>query len=135
VRGRLFDVISETGHGLGFEPRLELDGPIESLDEPVIENLVAVVRETLSNVARHAGARNVRVTVRVGDEVALTVVDDGRGVPDEVMGGRGLTNLARRADDLGGTFEIGPAPEGGTAVAWVVPAHTDAPQPRPTAEA
>jgi PAS domain S-box-containing protein len=121
VRGRLFDVVSESGARLGFEPRLELGGPIESLSEPIIENLVAVLREALANVGRHARARTVRVTLDVGELVVLTVSDDGIGVPGEVVGGRGLANLERRACDLGGSFAITAGPEGGSVLRWAVP--------------
>ena len=48
--------------------------------------------------------------VSVADDVILTVSDDGIGVPAEVLGGRGLTNMAARARDLGGDFTISPQP-------------------------
>ena len=53
-----------------------------------------MLREALSNIAHHAQAGHVRVAVSVADDVTLTVSDDGVGVPAEVLGGRGLTNMA-----------------------------------------
>jgi PAS domain S-box-containing protein len=121
VRGRLFGTVTEAAAGLACEPRLELQGAIETLDERTVENLVAVVREALSNVARHADAASVRVSVTVDDDVTITVVDDGKGVPEQVVGGRGFENLRRRAADLGGTLDVRPGPQGGTALCWRVP--------------
>ena len=66
------------------------------------------MREALSNIAHHAHAGHVRVAVSVAGDVTLTVSDDGIGVPAEVLGGRGLTNMAERARDLGGDFTISP---------------------------
>jgi two-component system sensor histidine kinase DevS len=135
VRGRLLQVIRESRSTLGFEPRLQFDGPIETMDDIVVDHLVPTLREALSNVGRHAAARKVRVAVIVTDVVTLSVTDDGSGLPDQVMGGRGLTNMAERATGLGGIFETGAAPGGGTRLRWQVP--SDRPQPssdRPSAE-
>jgi two-component system, NarL family, sensor histidine kinase DevS len=123
VRGRLVEVIADAGAGLGFEPRLQFDGPIETMDAPVVTHVEAVLREAVTNVARHADADHVRISISLDhDEVVLVVVDDGRGVPDGVVGGRGLVNLAGRAHDLGGSFTIGPDPDGGSRLEWRAPA-------------
>jgi signal transduction histidine kinase len=85
------------------------------------EQLLAVLREALSNIARHAAATAAAVAVTATpDEVVLVVTDNGKGIAD---GGRrsGLANLERRAADLGGTFTAGPADGGGTVVRWTVP--------------
>jgi two-component system, NarL family, sensor histidine kinase DevS len=121
LRGRLVDILHDAAGPLGFEPRLQLDGPLESIDEQIAENLLAVLREALANAARHAQARSVRATISSGREVVLVVSDDGRGVPDEVHGGQGLANLARRAEELGGSFEIVRGPEQGSRLEWRVP--------------
>ena len=78
--------------------------------------------EALSNVARHAGAERVAISIAVGDGTAtVTVTDDGSGIPES---GRrsGLTNLAARATLLGGSFT---ASRGGlargTELRWSVP--------------
>jgi PAS domain S-box-containing protein len=127
LRGRLVDILADAARALGFEPRLQLDGPIETIDEMIAENLLAVLREALANVARHARAQSVRVTIGAGGEVVLTVVDDGIGVPDEVLGGEGLTNLAGRAEELGGSFEIVRGPERGSRLEWRVPSSGGVP--------
>ena len=127
LRGRLVEIIGDAGAGLGFEPRIQFDGPIETMDETVASNLEAVLREAVTNVARHARASQARISISLTpEEVGLEITDDGRGVPDDVVGGRGLTNLARRAHDLGGTFAIARVPEGGSRLQWRVPAHVGA---------
>jgi PAS domain S-box-containing protein len=127
-RGRLLQVVTEATAGLGFEPRLQFDGPIETMDVHIADHLTPVLREALSNIAHHAQAGHVRIAVSVAADVTLTVADDGVGVPAEVLGGRGLINMAERARDLGGDFTISPEPSGGSLLVWQVPAQWS---PRP----
>jgi signal transduction histidine kinase len=81
---------------------------------------VAVLREALSNCARHAHATRVEVDVRVGDQLVIRVVDNGVGLgnPKRVSG---LANARARADLLGGHLETSQPPEGGTVFDWRVP--------------
>jgi signal transduction histidine kinase len=81
--------------------------------------LLAVIRELVTNVVRHAAARRVTVTVSAGNKVRVIVADDGVGLP-AVTVRSGLANLADRAERRGGrlTASAGPA---GTEVVWVVP--------------
>lgn len=121
LRGRLAAVTTEATMAIGFEPRLQFDGPIETIDDEIAEELVPVLREALSNAAHHAKASRIRVSVEVSDVVRLTVVDDGVGVPELVIGGRGMSNMAGRARDLHGSMTIEPLEEGGTILIWEVP--------------
>lgn len=126
LRGRLHATLTDSATGLGFEPRLQFDGPIDRIDSHVAEHLVPVLREALSNVARHANARHVRVALAVADDITLTVSDDGIGVPDEVLGGRGLTNIVERARRLGGDATISAQVTGGSQLVWRVPVQISA---------
>jgi signal transduction histidine kinase len=95
-----------------------------------VGELLAVLREALANIARHAQANSARVTVKAtGTQVLLLVEDNGIGVdPDRARGG--IVNMGERAHDLGGAFEIGPGPDGtGTALSWCVPISTAGPRP------
>jgi two-component system sensor histidine kinase DevS len=121
LRGELLEAVDEASGTLGFEARLQFEGPIESMESPVRDHVVPVVREALANVARHARARSARVIVEVTDRVRVSVTDDGVGVPGEVLGGHGLKNLADRASAVGGTLEVEARPEGGTLVRWEAP--------------
>jgi signal transduction histidine kinase len=92
----------------------------------VAEDLVATLQEALTNVVRHAEARRVVIEISAGEDIALSVVDDGRGVPDEHRAGaRGLQNMRDRAARLGGTCEVSRGRAGGTAVEWRVPAKLE----------
>ncbi len=127
LRGQLLDVMTHANSALGFDPRLQFDGPLDTVDDNIAMHLVPVLREALSNIARHAHAHRVGVTVTITDELTLTVSDDGDGLPDEVLGGSGLSNMASRAHALGGGFTIAPQMGGGSLLTWHVPADRTRP--------
>ena len=106
LRTRVLSICEEAVRSLGFEPEVRFSGPIEErVDEPVAVELLSSLREALSNVARHAEARWVRVSLAVGDEVSLVVADDGVGPGRRLEeGGRGIANMQARARSLGGRF-------------------------------
>ncbi|MBX6767033.1 MAG: histidine kinase, partial [Actinomadura rubrobrunea] len=122
LRSRLHAVVDDAADNLGFAPSVRLDGLLDTaVSDEVGEHLLAVAREALSNVARHARAAQAHVAVDVGDdEVVLRVEDDGVGIPE---GGRrsGLRNMAERAQRLGGSFQTRPRPGGGTVLIWRAP--------------
>ena len=95
----------------GIEVRIDRSAP--SVD-PAHETAIAwVLREAVTNVVRHSGARNCRISLRDADDVtALEVADDGRGQAG-ADAGTGLEGLARRITALGGAFEAGPSESGG----------------------
>ena len=144
LHGQILDVVSDAVAGLGFDPRLQFDGPVESIGDDVAAQLVPTLREALSNVARHAAAQSVQIVVSVADTVTLEVIDDGVGLPDDptgagagaragAEGGDVLTVTAtawrisrHRAEELGGTFEIVSVPTGGARLRWCVPLRTTA---------
>ncbi|MFP3712623.1 GAF domain-containing sensor histidine kinase [Puerhibacterium sp. TATVAM-FAB25] len=121
ARARAIAEVDHAGQVLGFPPSLRFSGPVDAAVPPgLVDHLVAVLREALSNVARHAGATAVDVDVRVDDRLLVRVRDDGVGLPP---GGRrsGLANLAHRAAELDGTLELAPGPRAGTVLEWAVP--------------
>ena len=124
LRAEILGIAGEATNVLGFEPRVHLEGPIDStVADDTAEHLLAVLREALSNVARHAHSSRVDVLLDVGDEVLLRITDDGRGPADHAAddGGFGLNNMRTRAKSLGGSFTMGTASGGGTVVEWRVP--------------
>lgn len=86
-------------------------------------HVLHVVREILSNTARHGHAQMVSIDVCIqGDELVLTIEDDGVGFdPDAVEPGHGLYNIRRRALELRGTLDISSRPQGGMAHVLRVP--------------
>ena len=122
VRSDLLRLAQDSTSMLGFEPRVSFDGPLDSaVMGPVRSDLIASVREALSNVSRHADASAVSVEVTVdrgGRHLTLTVIDDGVGLPEELPGGTGLANLRRRAERWHGTLLVWPRSAGGTKLEW-----------------
>ena len=127
LRGEILALADEMTDMLGFAPSLRLGSGLgEDISPEVADQVLAALREALSNAARHANASQVDVTVDTGSDGMLTVqvTDNGTGIPE---GGRrsGLRNLASRAEKLGGELRLEPAdPDAatpGTRLEWRVP--------------
>jgi signal transduction histidine kinase len=121
LRSELELVVHDSAKLLGFTPSLTLSGPVDSaIDDDVRAPLLAVLRETLSNVVRHAGATGVSVRVSVAQDISLEVRDDGNGLGPGTSG-NGLRNIRERAELLGGTSVVTGDAGAGTTVLWTVP--------------
>jgi signal transduction histidine kinase len=122
LRAAVRSLVKEYVPVLGFTPVVRTSGPVDTVVPPALSaQLLAVLREAISNVARHALADGAEVDVTVSaDRLELRVADDGVGLPDAVLES-GLRNARRRADDLGGTLEVAPVGERGTVLVWRVP--------------
>jgi signal transduction histidine kinase len=122
VRGRLLDVVAEVAPALGFEPAVRFAGLLEhTLPDDVVEDLAAVVREALTNVARHARARTAEIDVTSEPHrLTLDVRDNGVGMGSTTRSS-GLTNMRRRAERHGGTMQVSPLSPSGTWLCWSVP--------------
>lgn len=119
---RSIDQLAQQGSdALGFMPSVAVGGDYWTLDDALVMDILAVVREALSNAARHAGASAVRVALDVGEDVRLKVTDDGVGLPEHVERRSGLDHLVARAERWGGSCTVRVRPRGGTAVEWRVP--------------
>ncbi|MFJ6778465.1 GAF domain-containing sensor histidine kinase [Streptomyces yangpuensis] len=131
LRTRVLREINMAAVPLGFTPAHRFLGPVDTVvGELVGKNLIAALREALSNAFRHADASRIEVvldcTVTLPDGrpgVRLEVADDGVGIPES---GRrsGLRNLRRRAESLGGASSYGPGlgeDGGGTTLVWEAP--------------
>lgn len=105
-----------------LRPKLRLEGPVRTTVPPAVaSDLLAVVSEALTNVGRHAHASSVEVRVSVGaDTLEVGVVDDGRGMPDDVLRS-GLRNMRERAVARGGDLVVESGAGLGTSLTWWVP--------------
>ncbi|MBK6530869.1 MAG: sensor histidine kinase [Deltaproteobacteria bacterium] len=82
-----------------------------------------VAQEALRNAIQHGGARRISCELDADAAGALTVLDDGAGLDAsrDVGGGRGVASMRRRAEELGGRFELASGDHGGVRVRWSVP--------------
>jgi signal transduction histidine kinase len=121
LRARLLDVVGDVAPALGFDPAVRFSGVLDTLPDALVDDLLAVVREALTNAARHAGASAVEVDLAAGpDRLTLDVRDNGAGMADTARRS-GLANLAHRAERHGGTLTLGPHRPSGTRLTWSVP--------------
>ena len=119
VRQQLTDVVRQVTEGHPLRRHVRARGAVDDLPGELVPDLVAVLRELVTNVVRHAGATRVTVTVTVDGEVRVVVTDDGIGLPPVTVRS-GLANLADRAERRGGRLTAS-AGSTGTEVRWTVP--------------
>jgi signal transduction histidine kinase len=121
LRAEVRALVDASAEHLAFRPALALDGPIDSaVPDHIRGDLLAVIREALSNVVRHAEATRVDLRLTAsGGRVTVVVKDNGKGGATERGG---LRNLRERAEKLGGECTVGPAQPSGTELVWSVPA-------------
>jgi signal transduction histidine kinase len=122
LRADVHDLVRGYAGVLGFTPAVQISGPIDTAVTAEAElQLLAVLREGLSNVARHAHATSVVVEIRVSArDVTALVRDDGVGVGVAARES-GLANMRARAEALGGVVRLGDARPRGTVLEWSVP--------------
>ncbi len=86
-----------------------------------------IIQEAITNVVRHAGTSRCRVSIEYrDDELAVEVLDGGRGPRRRAEGGYGLVGMRERANLLRGSFSAGPRAEGGFRVAARLPLTAEA---------
>lgn len=122
LRAEIRTLVREYVPVLGFTPVVHTSGPLDTaVPQELREQLLPVLREAVSNVARHALADHAEIEVQVSEsELQVVVADDGIGLaPDRTESG--LRNARRRALDLGGSFELRPGEPRGTTLVWCVP--------------
>jgi len=108
--------------------RCRFDFPDDPPDLPLApeirHNLFLVLKESLNNIVRHAGASEVRLQVSMTDEqLQMSIRDNGKGFDDGPKGvsANGLTNMQHRMNDIGGRCAIGSKPGAGTTVTVSLP--------------
>lgn len=121
LRQRILEVASDLTPALSFAPHVAFAGLLDAyMDEELIQDVVACVRETLTNVAKHAKARSAMVDISLADDtLTVTVTDDGVGLQDTTRSS-GTANLRARAEKWRGSFELSRGTPGGTTAVWRV---------------
>jgi signal transduction histidine kinase len=126
LRADIRGLAKEYATSFGFTPRVDLRGAIDSaVPAEVRPQLLAVIREALSNAARHAQASDVQIRVNVvSSDVQVVIADDGVGT-GEISRESGLRNIRERAQALGGFLELRANEPTGTVLEWTVPLDRD----------
>lgn len=122
VASDLRDVVVDHVDELGFVPAVHTEGPVDqAVSRPAQQALLEVLRQALSNIARHARATSATIDVRVAeDHVALEVSDDGRGPrPDHAESSLATLRLALQS--RGGTLELREGETAGTVLTCWIP--------------
>nr|WP_067674990.1 GAF domain-containing sensor histidine kinase [Nocardia miyunensis] len=125
LRRRIDEVIRRHTADSPIATSVNVTGSLSILGSELADHVEAVVREAISNAVHHSGAEHLTVEIHVSDEISIIVQDDGRGIPPGRTSS-GLANLASRARECGGSFDVGPAahpgPAGpGTRLRWTAP--------------
>jgi signal transduction histidine kinase len=115
--------LAESARVLGHQPTITIEGELDLVDADLGYEVLSVLRELVTNVAKHATATASWVTLCVdGSSLELTVADDGVGYRHESgRAGLGLGNLVERAAERGGSASIRKRDPRGTVVRWQVP--------------
>ncbi|MGC1238417.1 MAG: GAF domain-containing protein [Acidimicrobiales bacterium] len=124
LRHSVIELTNEMTPFLGARPEVTFRGPVDNaVPQRTADNVLAVLREALTNAGKHANATRFLVTLSTTDHVTLEVIDNGIGIDDGISrdGGLGLANLRSRAERLQGVCSITPSDLGGTRVIWRVP--------------
>ncbi|WP_240135738.1 sensor histidine kinase [Streptomyces sp. MUM 178J] len=125
LRGRAVRIVEDAVGVLGFAPALRMEGLIDTeVPRAAADEVVAVIGEALSNVARHSRASRAEVAlVARGGTLTVTVTDDGAGISRQARerSTGGLRNLAERAEHLGGALTVATRQPGGTLLEWRIP--------------
>jgi signal transduction histidine kinase len=128
IRRAALEVTREAARALGFEPQVRFVGAVDTLiDDATASDLLATLREALSNVARHAHAGRVEVEITANKAVLLCVRDNGAGIDISAVGaraGHGLRNMHARAEQRGGYLRLELSEGGGTVLQWWAPLPT-----------
>jgi signal transduction histidine kinase len=123
VCGDVTVLVAELRDLVGFELVVSFEGAVNTaVSERVAEQLMATIREAVTNIERHANATEASIVLSTNDgHCQLVVSDNGRGMDGSTEGGLGLNNLRRRAEKLLGEFDVSSPPAGGTVLMWRVP--------------
>jgi two-component system, NarL family, sensor histidine kinase DevS len=119
LRTRILDIATEHTPQLGFTPQLRFAGPLDlAVNEGLAADVLAVIREAISNCARHASATRLEISIALAhDLLTLEITDNGHGLGTPIRSS-GLTNMHRRAEHHHGTLAITTPDQGGTHLTW-----------------
>ena len=120
-RQRIHTTITDLTEDRDIQTTVTLSGPMSVIGAELAQHAAAILTEAISNTVRHSRATRLAVHVAVADELAIDVIDNGRGIPANNQRRSGLANMARRAEKLCGTCHFTTPEHGGTHVRFTAP--------------
>jgi signal transduction histidine kinase len=129
LQARILDIATDHTPQLGYPPHVRFAGPLDlAVDEDLAADILAVIREAISNSARHAHATRLDISIALAGKVLiLEITDNGRGLGTPTRSS-GLANMRSRAERHDGTLIITTPDHGGTHLTWTAnlptPGHT-----------
>ncbi|CAG4921189.1 MULTISPECIES: GAF domain-containing sensor histidine kinase [Acidithrix] len=123
-RAQVLALTKELHPVLGFEASVSFTGPIDTMvTNKLATNGLSVLREAISNIAKHSRASQVQISISASNQLVIVVEDNGVGLdPSGSAASKGLKNMAARAFELGGTLELRPSQTlKGACLEWRVP--------------
>ncbi|OBI40362.1 histidine kinase [Mycobacterium kyorinense] len=120
-RDRIQNTVAELTDDRDLTTTVEMSGALRAVTGDLADHADAVVTEAVSNAVRHAQARRLTVRILVNHQLRIEVLDNGCGIPPDNQRRSGLTNMQRRAEQIGGECRITSTPGGGTSVFWSAP--------------
>lgn len=104
-------------------PHIYIEGPAEMPELPAAVEVAAyrIVQEAINNAAQHGNAQHCWVHLQAGQGLELEIEDDGNGLPQNITPGVGISSMRERSSELGGSFQLGQRPSGGTLVSVWIP--------------
>ena len=123
VRDELTDLVESLSEPHDARVEVLFRGEVDDLPDRLVDEVLPIVRESLSNALRHADAGHITVMVnRRANELLVRTTDDGDGFdPASATNGLGLSNLRARASGLGGVLEVVSDAGLGTTVEVAIP--------------
>jgi signal transduction histidine kinase len=125
LRAAVLELVDATARRLGFHPRIELRGPLDTdLGAEVVDQLLITLREALAHIGPQASAIDVQVsllTEPAPGRLSLEVTDDGTGPAPAHLAGDWLAVLRRSVTELGGCLRLTRTEQGGRRLHWSLP--------------
>lgn len=119
LQARILDIATTHAPQLGYHPAVRFTGPLDrGVGERLAGDILAVIREAISNCARHAHATHLDICLILAHhDLIMNIVDNGCGIGASTRSS-GLTNMRRRAEDHHGTLTLTRPDTGGTHLTW-----------------
>jgi two-component system sensor histidine kinase UhpB len=122
LRGALTALCSRIAEQSRIHVDRDLQGPLPALQPEVELAIYRIAQEAMTNAVRHSQAKKATLSLFCENrQLALTVRDDGRGLPDDAVEGTGVTGMRERAMLIGGKLDVESTPGGGVTVGLRLP--------------